>query len=130
MEYRLNCGQYVLHAKAPMSDDLVPVGRVLDELSLAIDKREGTLHKHGVPNLVASWYQRTTQTLRAGGCEDFADDLVIVTGRFPLEEVNKCLSIAGYAGIFYKRLLAGEVEEMGWGAAEAEATSVVERPTA
>lgn len=128
VEYRLNCGQYVLHSKPPMGGDLVPVGRVLDELSLAIDTREGTLHKHGVPELVASWYENTTQKLRAGGCEEFADDLVVVTGRFPLEEVNRCVSNTGYAGSFYRRLLAGDIEELGWEAQEAAPAGAGARP--
>ena len=112
MEYRLNCGQYVLHTKPPMGGDLVPVGRVLDEVSLAIDTVEGTLHKHGVPELVAAWHAETTRKLREGGCAEWADNLVVVTGRFPIEEVNKCVGAMTYAGIFYKRLIAGEIEEM------------------
>lgn len=112
MEYRLNCGQYVLHAKRPFGDDLEPVGRPLDQISLAIDIVEGTLQKHGVPDLVAAWYADTSKKLRDGGCAEWADNLVVVTGRFPIEEVNKCVGAMSYAGIFYKRLVAGEIEEM------------------
>lgn len=112
MEYRLNCGQYVLHTKPPMGGDLVPTGRVLDEISLAIDIVEGNLHKHGVPELVSAWHAETSRKLREGGCAEWADNLVVVTGRFPVEEVNKCVSATSYAGVFYKRLVAGEIEEM------------------
>ena len=112
MEYRLNGGQYVLHAKRPFGDDLEPVGRPLDQISLAIDIVEGTLQKHGVPELVAAWYADTSKKLRDGGCAEWADNLVVVTGRFPIEEVNKCVGAMSYAGIFYKRLVAGEIEEM------------------
>jgi hypothetical protein len=30
--------------------------------------------------------------------------LVVITGRFPLEELNRCLRISGYAGKFYGRI--------------------------
>ncbi|CAN7370323.1 hypothetical protein [Variovorax sp. LjRoot178] len=112
MEYRLNCGQYVLHAKTPMVGDLVPVGRVLDQVSLAIDIAEGLMHKHGIPETVAAWHAETSKKLREGGCVEWADNLVVVTGRFPIEEVNRCIASTGYAGIFYKRLIAGEIDEM------------------
>ena len=112
MEYRLNCGQYVLHTKRPFGVDLEPVGRPLDQISLAIDTAEGTLQKHGVPELVAAWYADTSKKLRQGGCGEWADNLVVITGRFPIEEVNKCVGAMSYAGIFYKRLVAGEIEEM------------------
>ncbi|OUL98807.1 hypothetical protein [Variovorax sp. JS1663] len=112
MEYRLNCGQFVLHAKRPFSDHLEPVGRPLDQISLAIDTAEGTLQKHGVPDLIAAWYANTSKKLRDAGCGEWADNLVVVTGRFPVEEVNKCVGAMSYAGIFYKRLIAGEIEEM------------------
>lgn len=68
---------------------------MLGKLSLAIDSREGTLHKHGAPELAAAWYGKTTQKLRAGGCEEFGDDLVVVTGRFPLDELNQCIACTG-----------------------------------
>lgn len=114
MEYRLNCGQCVLHAKRPFGHELEPVGRPLDQISLAIDTAEGVLSKHGSPELVAAWYADTSKKLREGGCAEWADNLVVITGRFPLEEVNKCVGAMSYAGIFYKRLLAGEIEEMSF----------------
>ena len=118
MEYRLNAGQFVLHAKRPFSHELEPVGRVLDEIALAIDTVDGILHKHGPAEKVSAWHAKTTQALRAAGADEMADHLVVVTGRFPLEEVNRCLSITTYAGHFYQKLLAGQVEQLGWGAAD------------
>lgn len=95
-----------------MGGELGPVGRVLDEISLAIDIAEGYLHKHGAPEIVAAWHGDTSRKLREGGCAEWADNLVVVTGRFPIEEVNKCVGAMSYAGVFYKRLVAGEIEEM------------------
>ncbi len=88
------------------------MGPPLDQISIAIDTAEGTLQKHGQPDRVAAWYANTSKKLRDAGCGEWADNLVVVTGRFPVEEVNKCVGAMSYAGIFYKRLVAGEIEEM------------------
>ncbi|MDN8617236.1 hypothetical protein [Variovorax ginsengisoli] len=65
--------------------------------------------------------------MREGGCAEWADNLVVVTGRFPVEEVNKCVGSMTYAGIFYKRLIAGEIEELPLFVVTSEESS--ERPS-
>lgn len=114
MEYRLNCGQYVLHRAEAPSGELVPVGRVMDEIALGIDVEHGTLHKHGPVDRVSEWHASTSKQLRACGASELADHLVVVSGRFPLEEINKCLTHSGYAKIFHEKLVAGEVEPLAW----------------
>ena len=104
--YSLNCGQYVL------MDEATPVGRVLDEVSIALDKEDGAVRKHGAPEMVQRWLTDTQRTLRSGGCAEMADNLVVLTGRFPLEELNKCLTTSGYAGRLYAKALAGELEQL------------------
>jgi hypothetical protein len=101
--YSLNAGQYVL-----MHGDS-PVGRVLDEVSIALDKEDGILHKHGSPESVQKWAAETQRRLRASGAAEIADNLVVITGRFPLEDLNKCLSTMSYAGRLYAKALAGEL---------------------
>jgi hypothetical protein len=104
--YGLNCGQYVL-----MDGDR-PIGRVLDEVSIALDKVEGTLHKHGSPDSVHAWHSRTQQALRSSGANEMADNLVVLTGRFPLDELNRCITHTGYAGRLYAKALAGQLEQI------------------
>lgn len=36
--------------------------------------------------------------------DDMAPQLVVISGRFPIEEINRCISISGYAGKFYGRI--------------------------
>lgn len=104
--YGLNCGQYVL-----MAGDK-PVGPVLDEVSIALDKTEGTMHKHGSRESVQAWHAQAQAKLRAGGSGEWADNLVVLTGRFPLEELNRCLSNSGYAGALYAKVMAGQLEQL------------------
>ena len=94
--YRLNCGQYVLHQGE------TPVGRVLDEVALAMDRVDGTMHKHGDPTWVRQWHERMQTKLRESGNGELADDLVVLQGRFPLEEINRCLTTSGYALKLYR----------------------------
>lgn len=101
--YRLNCGQYVLH------DGDQPIGAVLDSVAIALDKSSGTLHKHGSPELVERWLSTAQARFRQSGYPEMADDLVIIQGRFTLEDLNRCVSTSGYVGRLYQRLLAGAV---------------------
>ncbi|GBG14586.1 uncharacterized protein NMK_2185 [Novimethylophilus kurashikiensis] len=100
--YKLNCGQYVLHE----GDD--PIGAVMDEVSICFDKESGTLHKHGRPELVQDWHAKAQAKYREAGFDEMADELIVITGRFALEDLNRCLSTSGYVGVFYNRLLKGE----------------------
>lgn len=103
--YSLNCGQYVLTA------DGAPVGPCLDEVCLALDSQEGTLHKHGAPDKVLAWLEKTQSSLRAAGCDEMAQNLVAITGRFPLEQLNRCLDTLTYAGTLYGQALSGRLEQ-------------------
>ena len=42
--------------------------------------------------------------LRAGGALDRANDLVVVSGPLPVDEINKCLKINGYCRDMLTRL--------------------------
>lgn len=104
--YSLNCLQYVL-----MQDD-VPILRPLDEVSLAFDKEYGTLHKHGAPEMVDAWFKKKQASLRESGLVEWADNLVVITGRFPLDDLNKCLSTSGYVLRMYTQVLAGTLAQL------------------
>lgn len=97
--YRLNCGQYVLH----QGDK--PIGPVMDEVAIAFDRECGTLHKHGSVEMVRQWLQKSQDTFRQAGFPDMAENLIMIAGRFDLEDLNRCLSTTGYLAQFYPRLL-------------------------
>jgi hypothetical protein len=103
--YEWNCGQYVYHV------DGQPTTAPVDSIAIAFDKESGTLHKHGSPEKVRVWYVEARNKFVTAGFPDVADDLVVIEGRFPIDEVNKCLDCTGYVGTFYKKLLAGEIDE-------------------
>lgn len=101
--YALNCGQYVLH------QDDKPIGRPLDELALCLSREDGILHKHGAKEAVHAWAETMRSRYRRVGANDLAEDIVVVSGRFPLAEINRCIESITYSGTFYVRLMAGEM---------------------
>lgn len=106
--YRFNCKQYVLHK----GDQ--PVGAVLDEVSLAIDTNTGSVLKHGNPEMVTRYVQETRAKLMQASPE-WAAELVQLTGRFKLEELNACLTTSGFAGRLWAKAQAGTLRhEPDW----------------
>jgi hypothetical protein len=102
--YELNCGQYVLHA------DGAPVSRVLDELAICLDKENGTRHKFGDPEVVRAWHEKSQKAFRDGGFTDMADDMVVIQGRFTLEDINKVIEHTGYAALLYQKVMNGTAD--------------------
>jgi hypothetical protein len=46
----------------------------------------------------------TRRRLRAAGAQAEANDIVVVSGPLPVEELNKCLGISGYVRRMFQRL--------------------------
>lgn len=104
--YELRQGTYYL-----IKDSTLPVGPIIapnniilatDTLAIcfAIDKIGGEityiLHKHGGPENVHKWAKSTRAAYRKAGMEDLARSITVIEGKFPVEEVNKCLDNSGY----------------------------------
>ncbi len=106
LNYRLNGGQYVLYK----GDQ--PTTAPVDEISLVIDRAAGILHRHGNSDQSRAWIENAQAKFRDGGHAQFADDLVLITGRFPLDEINRCLEARTYVTTFYKRLVSGEIKPL------------------
>ena len=50
------------------------------------------------------WASNTRRRLRAAGNVASANDIVVVSGPLPVEEINKCLQIDGYCQRLLSRL--------------------------
>ncbi len=80
-------------------------------LAIGFDRVSGTLHKHGERSWVERWIADARQKFRDAGFSDMANDLVVLSGDLPLEEVNKCLAISGYCGRMLEKLQAATLQE-------------------
>lgn len=81
-----------------------------EEVAILFDARDNVLLKHGLPDVVQASYTQMIDTLTAQGQTAFAHDLVVIQGRFALEDLNKTVSICDYIGRLYKKLLATSTE--------------------
>ena len=75
-----------------------------DTVAIAFDAYTGEVHQHGSPTRIQSWANNTRRRLRAAGNQAVANDLVVVSGPLPVDEINKCLWISGYCRRMFKRL--------------------------
>lgn len=107
LQYQLKRGSYYLYDMADPPSPTTGERRFrlkTDNVAIAFDVSTGVLHKHGNPTLIQSWATLTRRRLRAEGALDSANDIVVVSGPLPVEEINKCLWITGYCRRMFKRL--------------------------
>lgn len=67
---------------------------------------KGGMHKHGSPEHVNAWAQKTRKKFSDAGNSfglEMAEQITVMEGIFPLDELDKIISITGYIGTFYER---------------------------
>lgn len=133
LQYQLKRGSYYLYdmAEAPSPSTGERRFRLKTEnVAIAFDASTGVLHKHGNPVLIQSWATLTRRRLRAEGALDSANDIVVVSGPLPVEEINKCLWIAGYCRRMFKRLASVPHGKLGRSTSSAREGSAAGRAKA
>lgn len=107
LQYQLKEGNYHLYDVGSAASKVTGEYRLrlkTDSVAIAFDRRTGTLHEHGSPVRIQSWASNTRRRLRAAGAWDRAEDIVVVSGPLPVDEINKCLRIQGYCRSMFTRL--------------------------
>ena len=107
MQYQLRAGSYYLYDMRDAPSAVTGERRFklkTDTVAIAFDVHTGEVHQHGSPTRIQSWATMTRRRLRAAGAQDMANDIVVVSGPLPVEEINKCLGIQGYCRRMLKRL--------------------------
>jgi hypothetical protein len=104
-EYILNeDGEYVLC----FDNDRIVVGKTV---AIAFDMVDGTLMKHGNADVVCQWVEGFRKRMSAA-LPEIAASLAMIEGPFPLEELNKMISITNYVGRFYRQNFARKGEHV------------------
>lgn len=94
------------------------------ELAFAYDRSCGTLHKHGSPELVNAWLEKTKQAFSSGGYPEMAADLQLLSAHsYPLlgdprpgvdylsvDDANRIISTSGYILQVVAKLSAIDVD--------------------
>lgn len=80
-------------------------------VSVLIDTRSGSMLKHGQPGVVEAIYHSQQMNYRARGFINEAASLVVLTGKFDVEDLNKMIAIADYAGQFYAKVMSSRAAQ-------------------
>ena len=107
LQYQLKQGNYHLYDMSTLQSKATgeyKLRLMTETVAIAFDARTGKLHEHGHPSRIHSWASNTRRRLRAAGDYDRANDIVVVSGPLPVDEINKCLQINGYCRRMFTRL--------------------------
>lgn len=107
LQYELKSGSYYLYDLGEAPSAVTGLRRFklkTDLLAVAFDADTGELHQHGTPTRIQSWAMNQRRRLRAAGQLQKARGLVVISGPFPVEEINKCLRVDGYVRRMFERL--------------------------
>lgn len=107
LQYQLKQGHYHLYDLNTPTSTITGEHRLrlkTDTVAIAFCARTGTLHEHGSPTRIHMWASNTRRRLRAAGNVASANDIVVVSGPLPVDEINKCLQIDGYCQGLLSRL--------------------------
>jgi len=118
LHYELNREQYVL-----TDDKGVHHSKPLDEVSVAFSReadQDNTpvyiLNKHGDPEKIQAWHEKMVARYRDAGFDHYAENMLLVTGKFDVDVLNRVLDTTGYIGNFldfHKILLPEMVDNEG-----------------
>jgi len=107
LQYQLKEGNYHLYDLSSPASKVTGEHRLrlsTDIVAIAFDASTGALHEHGNPARIHSWATTARRRLRAAGSLDSANDIVVVSGPLPVDEINKCLRVEGYCRRMFTRL--------------------------
>ena len=107
LQYQLKAGSYYLYDMRETPSAVTGERRFklkTDTVAIAFDLHTGEVHQHGSPTRIHSWATMTRRRLRAAGAQAVANDLVVISGPLPVEEINKCLWVRGYVRRMFQRL--------------------------
>lgn len=106
-QYQLKAGHYYLYDMRDKPSAVTGERRFrlrTETVAIAFDLHTGEVHQHGTPTRILSWALTARRRLRAAGAWDSADDIVVVSGPLPVDEINNCLRIRGYCRRMFQRL--------------------------
>ena len=107
LQYQLKAGCYYLYDMREKPSAVTGERRFklkTQDVAIAFDLHTGEVHQHGNPLRIHSWALTMRRRLRTAGLWDEADDIVVVSGPLPVDELNKCLWIRGYCRRMFQRL--------------------------
>lgn len=93
-----------LHDKYYLTDENGKILENMDEVAVCFDVKLGVRLFHGSPESVLEEYEDTVQRLKNVNYTEAAEDIIMIQGKFPVEELNKLLEDALYISTFVKKI--------------------------
>jgi len=93
-----------LHDKYFLTDGNGKILENMDEVAICLDVKLGVRLSHGSPKSVLEYYEDTVQRLKNVNYTEAAEDIIMIQGKFPVEELNKLLEDALYISTFVERI--------------------------
>jgi hypothetical protein len=105
MHYIIEDNEYVL------MDEFDKIHWRGPEIAIALEyypgeSMPGLLLKYGPPEGVEKWVTKTRAKFLEHGYNDMANDIIVVKGKIPIEELTKIVDISGYVGKWYQKILS------------------------
>jgi hypothetical protein len=123
MKYSVEHGSYYLKD----GENILFCGQEI-ALAVSVDSEDPSMvtrHKHGDPKLVQKWAATHILALRQGGLDEMADEMKVITGQFPVDEINEMLECSGRTRKFYESAMDGTMQrEQGVAPIEPEDNSM------
>ena len=108
LQYQIEHGSYYLY-DMDRPPNLITKSRdvklMTDVVAIGFDRSKGVLHKHGRPEDVEKWARNIQDALRSTGLDQLANDIVVMSGKFPIDELNKCLKNGSYCKTLYESVI-------------------------
>ena len=107
MQYQLKADGYYLYDMGETPSIITGERRFklkTDTVAIAFDVYTGEIHEHGTPIRIHSWAINARRRLRTAGALDVANDIVVISGPLPVDELNNCLKTKGYVQGMFQRL--------------------------
>lgn len=76
------------------------------EVAIFFDKECNMVLKHGLPDLVNDVASQTRAQFISQGMLHFANDLIVIQGKFAVEDLNRVVQTTGYIGTLLHKLQA------------------------
>jgi hypothetical protein len=74
------------------------------DVAIVYDNISGTLLKHGPKENVVAWRERAVERYCGAGYYEQASDLVMFSGSFDPEDLNRMIEVDGYVKSFHQRM--------------------------
>lgn len=84
----------------------------MEEIAICYDRCEGLLVLFGEANMLEQWYHDQCQQTTDLGYPGFAEDTILIRGKFDIDTINRIITEEHYVAKWLKeeRALFGEVE--------------------